>query len=237
VLDGQFRSNIETWVKPIGQSVKRTGISADMITVVGLVMAVACSIAIGAGALQLGLLLLVLCGIPDTLDGAVAKASGTSNPRGAFFDSVTDRVTDGLLFGGVAWYFTTISDGPLPLLPFAVYVTASVVSYIRAKADALGFDAHVGLIERAERFILLGLGLLFQNLLVPVLWILVVLNIVTASQRFMTVWKQASAPLPRTTTRSRRQAARVGETTAAERWRTRREASRQRGGQHRGPAK
>lgn len=228
MLDGQFRPQIEAWTKPLGQSVKRTGISADVITVVGLVMAIACAAFIAAGWLSLGLLFLVLCGIPDLLDGAVAKASGTANPRGAFFDSVTDRVTDGLLFGGVAWYFTTISNGPLPILPFAVFVTAALVSYIRAKADALGFDAHVGVVERAERFILLALGLLFSQFLIAALWVILVLNLVTAGQRFVTVWTQASAPLVRTTTRSRRQAARVGETTAADRWRERRLASRDR---------
>ena len=137
---------------------------------------------------------MILAGIPDLIDGAVAKASGTSNPRGAFFDSVTDRVTDAMLFGGVAWYFTTISNGPLPVLPFAVFASAALVSYVRAKADALGFDAHVGLVERAERFILLGFGLLFDNLLVATLWIMLVLNLITAGQRFVKVWNQATVP-------------------------------------------
>lgn len=235
MLDGQFRSNIEAWVRPVGQSVKRTGVSADAITIVGLVMAVGFTIVMGQGWLSLGLLFMILCGIPDLIDGAVAKASGSANPRGAFLDSVTDRVTDALLFGGVAWYFTTTSDGALPLLPFAVYVSASVVSYIRAKADALGFDAHVGIVERAERFILLGLGLLFPSLLVAVMWVLLALNVVTAGQRFVAVWRQASVPLRRTTVRSRRQAARVGETSAAERWRARRAAGRERIGARRRP--
>jgi CDP-diacylglycerol--glycerol-3-phosphate 3-phosphatidyltransferase len=142
---------------------------------------------------------------------------------------VTDRVTDGLLFLGVAWYFTTLDDpGPLPVLPLAVLLSASVVSYIRAKADALGFDGHVGLIERAERFILLGLGLAFSGLLVWVLWALLALNVITASQRFAAVWRQATVPAAPRRVRSRRRAARVGETTAAERWRARRTAARTR---------
>lgn len=228
MLDGQFRPQIEAWTKPVGQSFRRTGISADVITVVGLCMAVTCAVVIGFGWLNLGLLFLVLTGIPDLIDGAVAKASGTANPRGAFMDSVTDRITDALLFGGVAWYFTTISNGPLPLLPFAVFASAALVSYIRAKADALGFDAHVGLIERAERFVILGVGLLFSPLLIAMMWLMLVLNLITAGQRFVAVWKQASAPLTRTTTRSRRQAARVGETSAADRWRERRNDSRAR---------
>lgn len=236
MLDGQFRSQIDSWVKPIGQSVRRSGISADLVTVIGLLMAVACAVAIGAGALSLGLLLLVFTGIPDLIDGAVAKANGTSTKRGAFFDSVTDRLTDGLLYGGVAWYFATQPNRFLPLLPFAVYLSASLVSYIRAKADALGFDAHVGLIERAERFILLGLGLLFPVLLVPVLWLTLVLNVITAIQRFAKVWGQASEPAKPVARRDPRRRDHVGNSTAAERWRARRIEAQARTRQRRGGA-
>jgi len=234
MLDGQFRQSIDTWVRPIGQSVRRTGISADLVTVIGLVMAVACAVAIGAGALSLGLLLLVLTGIPDLIDGSVAKATGSVTKRGAFFDSVTDRLTDGLLYGGVAWYFTTQPGRLLPLLPFAVYISASLVSYVRAKADALGFDASGGLIERAERFILLGLGLLFPPLLVAVMWVTLGLNVVTAIQRFSKVWGQASEPAPVMQRRNPRRRDHVGNTTAAERWRTRRTLAQQRSAQRRG---
>jgi CDP-diacylglycerol--glycerol-3-phosphate 3-phosphatidyltransferase len=235
MIDGQFRKHVDAVVKPVGISLKRAGVTADVITIVGLLMAVGCAIAIGMGALRVGLLLMILAGVPDLVDGAVAKASGTSNPRGAFFDSVTDRITDALLFGGVAWYFTSISNGPLPVLPFAVFASAALVSYVRAKADALGFDAHVGLIERAERFILLGFGLLFSSLLIATLWIMLVLNLITAGQRFFTVWTQATAPRTTSRPRSRRTAARVGQTTAAERWRARRLAARNRSSNRRGP--
>jgi CDP-diacylglycerol--glycerol-3-phosphate 3-phosphatidyltransferase len=235
MIDGQFRQHVDALVKPVGRSLKRAGVTADVITLVGLVMSVACAVAIALGSLRVGLVLMVLAGLPDLVDGAVAKAAGTSSPRGAFLDSVTDRVTDAMLFGGVAWYLTTISNGPLPVLPFAVFVSASLVSYIRAKADALGFDAHVGLIERAERFIVLGFGLLFGNLLVATLWILLALNLVTAVQRFLKVWNQATVPVSAPRPRSRRRAARVGETTAAERWRARRLEARARNANRRGP--
>lgn len=227
MLDGRFRPQIETWTTPIGRSVKKAGIPADLITVVGVVMSIACAVAIAMGALRLGLLLMILTGIPDLLDGAVAKASGTTGPRGAFFDSVSDRLTDGLLFGAVAWYFTTTSNGPLPMLPVAVLVSASLVSYIRAKADALGFDAHVGVVERAERFVLLGFGLLFDRLLVATLVVMLVLNCITAGQRFLTVWKQASKPRVGTIRRTKRRS-HVVETNAADRWRARRLAAQDR---------
>jgi CDP-diacylglycerol--glycerol-3-phosphate 3-phosphatidyltransferase len=109
-----------------------------------------------------------------------------------------------------------------------------MVSYIRAKADSLGFDAHVGLIERAERFVVLGFGLLFGGLLVWTLWALLALNVLTASQRFVAVWRQASANKPRPVRRTHRRRS-VGETSAAERWRARRIEARERGSSRRRP--
>jgi CDP-diacylglycerol--glycerol-3-phosphate 3-phosphatidyltransferase len=128
------------------------------------------------------------------LDGAVAKASGTASPRGAFFDSVVDRVSDALLLGGVAWYLDTTQPGRVAVLPMAVLAASMLISYERAKAESLGFDARGGLMERAERLILLAFGLLFESLLVPVLWVMLVLTLFTAGQRFARVWRQASAP-------------------------------------------
>jgi CDP-diacylglycerol--glycerol-3-phosphate 3-phosphatidyltransferase len=235
MLDGQFRKQIDSLTGPVGASAKKFGISADMVTASGMVIAAGCAVAVGFGYLQLGLLLMILSGIPDLIDGAIAKAAGTSAARGAFFDSVSDRVTDGFLYGGVAWYYTRSHPGALVMLPFAVYIAASLVSYIRAKADALGFDAHVGFLERGERFVLLAGGLLFGgNVLIAVLVVTLVLSLVCAGQRFVAVWRQASAVRPATMARPRRRRP-VAETSAAERWRERRIEARTRAGQRRRP--
>ena len=138
-----------------------------MLTGAGVVMAGCAAVSIATGHLSLGLLFLVLTGLPDALDGAVAKAAGTAGPRGAFFDSVADRVSDTLLLGGVAWYLATTQPGLMPLLPMAVLGASLIISYERAKAESLGFNAKGGVMERAERTIALGLGLLFEALLVP----------------------------------------------------------------------
>lgn len=221
MFDGRLRSQVDAAVKPIGNSIRKAGISADMITATGIVMAFAAAIAIGAGALQLGFVLLVLTGIPDLLDGAVAKASGKSSLRGAFFDSVSDRLTDGLLFGGIAWFLSASGEPTwIVMLPVAGYVTASIVSYIRAKADALGFDARGGLVERAERIILLAIGLLFEPVLIPVLVLIIVLNVITAGQRFVKVWRQASAQTPALSDRRRRRPRR-SDRTVSDRWQAR----------------
>lgn len=198
MFDGQFRKQVDATVKPIGQGLARAGITPDVITGIGLAMSLVAAISIAVGAFNLALLLVVLTGIPDLLDGAVAKASGRSSVRGAFFDSVSDRITDAMLFAGLAYFFAASGEPAwVVLLPFAGYATASWVSYVRAKADALGFDAHVGLVERAERIILLAVGLLFGGpVLIGVLIAIAVLNMVTAAQRFVAVWSQATDATP-----------------------------------------
>lgn len=230
MFDGQFRSQAEVQLRPIGKSLKKTGISADHLTLLGVVMAAACALAIANGALRLALLLLVLCAVPDVLDGAVAKASGTASPRGAFFDSVSDRVADSLLFGGLAWYLSSQPGaGRIAVLPLAVLAASLVISYERAKAEALGYDAKGGLMERAERLIAVGLALLFQPAMIAILWVMLGLSVFTAGQRFVKVWRQASTAVPtRATTerlRARRQARmsrtaarRQGRATARERF-------------------
>jgi len=194
MFDGRWRSSFEQGLKPVGANLRRTGITADHLTAAGVVLAGASAVAIGNGALRAGLLLLVLCALPDVLDGAVAKASGTASPRGAFFDSVSDRISDALLLGGVAWYLASTEPGRIAVLPLAVLGASMLISYERAKAEALGFEAKGGLMERAERLIALGIALLFDSILIPVLWVMLVLTLVTAVQRFAKVWRQASAP-------------------------------------------
>jgi CDP-diacylglycerol--glycerol-3-phosphate 3-phosphatidyltransferase len=229
MFDGNWRAAVDRGLVPIGHSLRRTGVTADVVTTIGILMATVAAVAIAVGNLRLGLLFLVLTGVPDALDGAVAKASGTSSLRGAYFDSVSDRLTDALLFGGVAWYLATEEPGRIMMLPVAVMVAAMLVSYQRAKAESLGFDAKGGIMERAERFIVLGFGLLFSELLIGVLWVMLVLTVVTAVQRFVKVWRQASVdrPTPRRDRRMRRRAVRQSRAAArAERTRWSRPTSR-----------
>ena len=116
--------------------------------------------AVGTGHLLAGHPAPALTGFHDLFDGPVAKAAGTASVRGAFFDSVADRVADAVLMGGVAWYLVRSHEGELVLLPLAILGVTSLISYQRAKAEALGLSAAKGgLMERAERMILLGVGL------------------------------------------------------------------------------
>jgi CDP-diacylglycerol--glycerol-3-phosphate 3-phosphatidyltransferase len=192
MFDGKFRAPVDKAVKPLGDVLRRTKLTPDHLTIIGLVVAVVAAVCVGLGWLRLGLLLVVLAALPDLLDGALAKASNSSSQRGAFFDSTIDRVTDAMLFGGVAWHLASSDSAHMAILPFAVMALSSVISYMRAKAESLGLDAKGGLMERAERIIALCLGLLFPPLLVPILWITLALTAVTAVQRFIKVWKQAA---------------------------------------------
>jgi CDP-diacylglycerol--glycerol-3-phosphate 3-phosphatidyltransferase len=194
LFDGRWRTGIERGMRPVGSIIRRTGITADHLTGRGLLLSAAPAVAVASGRLVLGVVLYVSSAVPDLLDGAVAKASGTASPRGAFFDSVSDRVSDSLALGGVSWYLASAKGGHWSVLPFAVLGASTLISYERAKAEALGLAAKGGLMERAERIIALSFGLAFSRFLVPVLWTMLVLTSITAVQRFIRVWRQADAP-------------------------------------------
>lgn len=237
MFDGHWRSGVDRVTAPVGSTLRHAGITANQLTAAGLVLAVAAAVAIGSGRLGIGLVLLIGSALPDLLDGPVAKASGTAGPRGAFFDSVADRVTDSLALGGMAWYLAAEEGGHAALLPFAVMAAAGLISYERAKAESLGYSAKGGLMERAERMIALCFGLAFSTLLVPVLWVMLVLTAATAIQRFALVWSQASSPPahPRDDRwRSWREAAEVRRTRSRPRrspgWRARARRGRARSG-------
>jgi CDP-diacylglycerol--glycerol-3-phosphate 3-phosphatidyltransferase len=210
MFDGKFRAPIERAVRPVGMLLRRTGMSPDHLTILGIVVAVAAAFAIGQGALRGGLVLVIAAALPDMLDGALAKASNTASQRGAFFDSVIDRVTDSVLFGGVAWYFASEKSPHLALLPMAIMGVSSLISYERAKAESLGLYAKGGLMERAERIVVLCIGLLFDSLLVPIMWIMLALTVITAIQRFVQVWRQAEVSA---TTAAKREVRRVRRVT------------------------
>jgi len=195
MFDGRWRDAVDRSTGPVGEALHRRGITADVLTATGLVSATATAVAVGTGHLHIAIILLILTGLHDLLDGPVAKAAGTSSVRGAFFDSVTDRVADALLMGGVAWYLISQGDGHLAVLPLAVLGVTALVSYERAKAESLGLTAKGGLMERAERMILLGIAFIDSAFLIPILWIMLVLISITAVARFAKVWKAASMPI------------------------------------------
>jgi CDP-diacylglycerol--glycerol-3-phosphate 3-phosphatidyltransferase len=196
MLDGNFRKSVETVTLPTGRWLVRIGFSADALTFSGLVFSMATAWMIALGHFWIAIVLLTLTGFHDLFDGPVAKASKRASQRGAFFDSVCDRITDSLILGGVAYYLTAHQHGQLVLLPFAILTTTYLISYQRSKAESLGLAAKGGLMERAERMILLGIGLIAKPAFIPILWVMLVLTALTAAGRFYRIWQIAAAPEP-----------------------------------------
>jgi CDP-diacylglycerol--glycerol-3-phosphate 3-phosphatidyltransferase len=203
MFDGRWRDAVDRTTKPVGTALVRARINADVLTIFGLAMSVVTAFVVGSGHLVIGIAMLFATGLPDLFDGPVAKASGRASVRGAFFDSVADRISDAFLFGGVAWFLAARHHGEMVLLPFAILAITSLISYQRAKAELLGLSAKGGLMERAERFILIGLcfiaGSVSAAAFVPSLWVFFGLLVATAVGRFVNVWKEAEGP-PRVVT-------------------------------------
>lgn len=193
-IRSHFPRTVATVVGPFGRGLARLGVSPNLLTTLGLLLTVAATFFVARGELVLGASLLVLGGAMDTFDGAVARASGRSTPFGGFYDSVADRIADGLILSGLAW---TLVDRPrLMALTLAALVAAQVTSYVRARAESIDLECEVGILERAERALLIVIGLFFAPLLEPVLWVLAIGGVVTVLQRVHHVWCQIERDLP-----------------------------------------
>lgn len=196
MLNQKIRQGWDRFVRPVGSALGRTGLSPNAITLLGLLIQGGAAALIVADRLVLAGLVTILAGISDTLDGAVAKATGKTSKLGALVDSTADRVSDALFFLPVAWLYA-VSGGPAREEPWVAavalvgLVAAFLVSYVRARAESLGYACNVGIAERAERVILMVIGLVFNVLLPAIIVVLTALSIVTVAQRLLHVRVQA----------------------------------------------
>lgn len=194
-MRASFPRHIERLTTPIGRAIAATGVTPNMLTTFGLLLTGVAAVLVATGRPFVGGWVLVVGGLMDTFDGAVARARNASTPYGAFYDSVSDRLSDGIILVGFAWWLRPSAD--LFGLVLVSLVTSQVTSYVRAKAEAIDLDCSVGLLERAERAILLMAALVFhQWLLTPVLWVLAVGGSVTVVQRIHHVWCQIQRDVP-----------------------------------------
>lgn len=195
-------------LSPIVRLALALHITANMVTVFGLLIVIAAAILVGTGNLLIGAVLLGFGSALDAVDGSLARASGGTSPFGAFFDSTLDRAAEAILYGGVAAYFLLSSDDPMiPVLLAMVALTGSfLVSYSRARAEGLGLSAEVGLASRVERLVLIVLGIAlagfgFDWALIGALAIISILAVATTVQRIRHVYQLTSgAPQGATTT-------------------------------------
>ncbi|MDQ3981980.1 MAG: CDP-alcohol phosphatidyltransferase family protein [Actinomycetota bacterium] len=196
MLNQRIRGAWDQFVRPIGRIVARSGLSANTITVVGVLIQVFGAYLILDGALLAAGLVSTAAGVADLLDGAVAKARGEASEFGALFDSTTDRLSDALLFVPIAWLYgvdpdIASHDEPwVAAVALAALVFSFLVSYVKARAESLGFECNVGIAERFERLVLIIVGLVFG--IVPAMVIaLAAVSGVTFVQRMLFVSAQA----------------------------------------------
>jgi CDP-diacylglycerol--glycerol-3-phosphate 3-phosphatidyltransferase len=166
----------------------------DFFTVLGFFATLGASLLILKGFWFLAGLAIIFSGLFDLFDGVVARKLGKVTPFGGFLDSVLDRYSDLLLLLALLIHYLKKEDSGLVILTSFVSMGTILIPYVRAKAEALQVPCTVGLMERAERIILLSIGTLFQWM-EPVLWILAFLTHFTVLQRIYHVWKKLHSPL------------------------------------------
>jgi CDP-diacylglycerol--glycerol-3-phosphate 3-phosphatidyltransferase len=174
------------YADPMGRAVARTGITPNMVSLLGFVGVCASGVLVARGDLLIAGIVFLVCSALDMVDGAVARATGKASPYGAVFDAVLDRMGEAALLAGAAYYFGERGEHWHTAAVFAALVGSISVSYIRARAEVVGLELREGLFRRQERVVLITLALLTGFLAVGI-WILAVLSQVTALQRFYAV--------------------------------------------------
>jgi CDP-diacylglycerol--glycerol-3-phosphate 3-phosphatidyltransferase len=194
------RASIARATDPLARVLVRHGVPPDVVTVLGTVGSVAGALwFLPRGQLFVGTCVVTAFVLFDLLDGAMARVKGTATAFGAVLDSTCDRIADGALFAGLAWWCLRGADQPdAASVALVSLVAGQVVSYLKARAEASGLSAQGGLVERAERLILALLGAGLDGLGVPhalrvALWLVAVGSVITLAQRLVAVWRSAQA--------------------------------------------
>ena len=200
-----FSRRIQQWgrhlVMQLIRPMARFGVTPNMLTGLGFLLSLLTAGVIAQGFLFTGGLLVVLAGVFDMFDGAMARIQHTATPFGAFFDSTLDRYSESVILFGLLWYtlqrpanfrdmFWPTSHEQVWMISF-IYIAivgSLMVSYTKARAEGLGIECNVGFLARPERVVLLAIGLLF-GASIWILAILAVLSHVTALERIIAIWR------------------------------------------------
>ena len=191
-----FTSQFQEWVRATARRLVRAlgveRLSPNTLTLIGLLFNALSGALIATSQLIAGGLVLLVASLFDILDGAVARVTGKVYRYGAFLDSTTDRYAEGFTYVGLlSYYLFNGHHTTEPMLVIASLTGSLLVSYVRARAQSLGFVCEGGLLARPERVVIIVIGLLVSNLLLPLLWVLAVLTNITAVQRIWFVWRQS----------------------------------------------
>ena len=196
---GTFKSGARAAFDPLGRALVRAGVSPDAVTLAGTAGVVVASVVfVTRGHLVVATVVITLCALLDVVDGSMARALGRSTRFGALLDSSMDRVADGALFGSLVWWFMVSDQRVVGAVALVCLVGGQLVSYVKARAEGLGFTCDVGIAERMERLILIGVGALLTGFgvswgLPAITWLLAVLTVVTVVQRIVHVRNQETA--------------------------------------------
>src|SRR5919198_1157798 len=179
------------------RAIGRSPLTPNMVTVVGLALTFFAGALAAIGQLRWAGLMLIVAGTCDILDGALARSTNKSYPYGAFLDSTLDRYSEGAVYLGLAAYFVSV-DGPwqrwLVLATLLALAGSFLVSYVRARAQSLGFACKSGLFQRPERVVVTVIGLLLGGWwLYGIVFLLAIVTNITALQRIREVWLQGRA--------------------------------------------
>jgi len=198
-----FTDYLRLWFKwvldPLGRFFNRLGLTPNMMTLLGMIGNSVGAYYLARGEMVTGGIFVLLMTPIDALDGTMARLRGESGDFGAFVDSVSDRYSELIIYGGLLYYFLDLGEPLGGMLTFGAAAGSVLVSYVKARAEGLGYGAKVGLLTRAERYIVLAPSLLFNQLHIGLAIIAVFANI-TALQRIWFVRKQAHEKM-RTTTK------------------------------------
>jgi CDP-diacylglycerol--glycerol-3-phosphate 3-phosphatidyltransferase len=194
------RASVSRVTDPIGAVLVRVGLTPNGMTLIGTAGAVGFALWLfPAGHLLAGTLVVWGFVMLDLLDGAMARARGGGTRFGGVLDSVCDRIADGALMAAIAWYAFEVAESRwLGAAALICLVLGQVISYIKARAEAAGLTANVGLVERAERLIIALVGTGLSGFGVPyavdvALWLLVAGSVITVGQRLVAVRQSAAA--------------------------------------------
>jgi len=182
----RLRPKVTRFLEPIGKGLAAVGMTPAAMTVLGLIVVVTGAIVIATGRLALGAWIVFAGSLLDGLDGAVARASNTVSAKGAFLDSVFDRIGEIAAFAALG--FARAGDARVLLLIVLALGGALLVPYIRARAEAEGLHGKGGLMGRAERIVLFTLGLVF-GVVEQMLVVFLILVWLTVLVRFVRTYR------------------------------------------------
>lgn len=175
--------------QPIGQLLAKSGLTPNTVTILGFLLGVVAALLVGTRHLLWAGFVLLISGFFDLLDGTLARLTQKTTQFGAVLDSTLDRVSEIALLSGILVLYIRQESTTGVLLVFATVAGSVLVSYVKARAEGVGLSCKEGLFTRAERVVVLSLGL-FTGQLTIALWILAVLTNVTVVQRLLYLWQQ-----------------------------------------------